>query len=380
MTHFYSDFRERSDTEPMKNNAWLCLMGLVAVSGASANEVGRWYVTPQGGGLITDDDRYIEDGDGLFGLSVGRHLSEHWSLELNANGAQLDTFDPYAGSLDLLRVFRRNESLSPYLTFGAGAVRNDVAAGSDSTDFISQAGIGLLWKLGENSRGTSSFSLRPEIKARWDDVGRSGHFTDYIATLGFQLAFGGAAASPGPSSSDSAACTDIRTHSGSRTGRGCTGGLVTAMACSIPPIAAPGPRAAWRWMRRAARSRARSRWWALDSRPTPPRSLRRHARCSTRSAANLKKYPELQIELQGHTDSVGADQYNQRLSQQRADSVRAYLLTQGVSTSQVVAHGYGEARPIASNGTPEGRAQNRRVVMKVESNPGSVQVKGDTER
>jgi OmpA-OmpF porin, OOP family len=71
-------------------------------------------------------------------------------------------------------VFRRDQLLSPYLTLGAGGVRNDLEVGGDSTDAIAQAGVGLMWKLGENRRGTGSFSLRPEIKARWDDVGREG--------------------------------------------------------------------------------------------------------------------------------------------------------------------------------------------------------------
>jgi OOP family OmpA-OmpF porin len=96
-------------------------------------------------------------------------------------------------------------------------------------------------------------------------------------------------------------------------------------------------------------------------------------------ATDLKKYSELGIELQGHTDSVGADQYNLRLSQRRADAVRDYLLSEGVSASQVVARGYGESQPTASNTTPEGRAQNRRVVMKVLRNPGSVEIKSDSQ-
>src|SRR5690606_35671419 len=94
-------------------------------------------------------------------------------------------------------------------------------------------------------------------------------------------------------------------------------------------------------------------------------------------AADLKKFPRLSIELQGHTDSVGADAYNQKLSQQRADAVREYLLTQGVNASQISARGYGESRPVANNATAEGRALNRRVVMQVLSNPGDVDVKGE---
>ncbi|HKE94006.1 MAG TPA: OmpA family protein, partial [Povalibacter sp.] len=93
-------------------------------------------------------------------------------------------------------------------------------------------------------------------------------------------------------------------------------------------------------------------------------------------AADLKAHPRLKVELEGHTDSVGAAAYNLNLSQRRADAVREFLIAQGVSPSQLTAMGYGETRPIATNDTPGGRAGNRRVVMSVTDNPGDVDVKG----
>jgi OOP family OmpA-OmpF porin len=94
-------------------------------------------------------------------------------------------------------------------------------------------------------------------------------------------------------------------------------------------------------------------------------------------AADLKAHPRLKVELQGHTDSVGAASYNLKLSQRRADTVREYLISQGVNPANLIAKGYGEAEPIASNDTPGGRAGNRRVVMSVTDNPGDVEVKGE---
>lgn len=91
-------------------------------------------------------------------------------------------------------------------------------------------------------------------------------------------------------------------------------------------------------------------------------------------AADLKKYPQLQVELQGHTDSIGSDAFNLRLSDQRAQSVREYLLSKGVGTRQLEAKGYGESQPVADNKTDTGRAENRRVVMRVLANPGDVKV------
>jgi outer membrane protein OmpA-like peptidoglycan-associated protein len=74
-------------------------------------------------------------------------------------------------------------------------------------------------------------------------------------------------------------------------------------------------------------------------------------------------YPSLHVAIEGHTDSVGTDQYNQDLSEHRAEAVRDYFVQQGISSSAVEAHGFGKTEPIASNDTAEGRQQNRRVEL-----------------
>jgi outer membrane protein OmpA-like peptidoglycan-associated protein len=76
-------------------------------------------------------------------------------------------------------------------------------------------------------------------------------------------------------------------------------------------------------------------------------------------------HPGLKLEVEGHTDSVGTDEYNQKLSEQRAASVRDYLVQQGVSTANIAARGFGEAKPVASNDNAAGRQQNRRVELVV---------------
>jgi outer membrane protein OmpA-like peptidoglycan-associated protein len=76
-------------------------------------------------------------------------------------------------------------------------------------------------------------------------------------------------------------------------------------------------------------------------------------------------HPGLMIEVEGHTDSVGSDEYNQRLSEQRAASVRDYMVSQGLNISTVTAKGFGETTPVASNDNAKGRQQNRRVELVV---------------
>ena len=82
-------------------------------------------------------------------------------------------------------------------------------------------------------------------------------------------------------------------------------------------------------------------------------------------AGVLIAYPDMHIEVNGYTDSTGNPLVNQQLSQERAAAVQAYLTQQGVSSSSIGIHGLGEANPIASNDSANGRQQNRRVELVV---------------
>ena len=76
-------------------------------------------------------------------------------------------------------------------------------------------------------------------------------------------------------------------------------------------------------------------------------------------------YPDLHLNIEGYTDSIGSDEYNQILSEKRAATVRDYLISSGVSINNVVAQGFGKTNPVADNSTPSGRKLNRRVDMVV---------------
>lgn len=82
----------------------------------------------------------------------------------------------------------------------------------------------------------------------------------------------------------------------------------------------------------------------------------------------LGKYPNTNIEIQGHTDSRGTDEYNMGLSLRRADAVRDYLQSQGINALRMTTRGFGESAPAYSNDTPEGMAQNRRVEFLITAN------------
>jgi outer membrane protein OmpA-like peptidoglycan-associated protein len=86
----------------------------------------------------------------------------------------------------------------------------------------------------------------------------------------------------------------------------------------------------------------------------------------------LGQNPDRTVEIEGHTDNVGSDDYNQDLSQRRADSVRSFLLQRGINSTRVVASGKGEQRPVADNESEGGRQQNRRVEVIIANPPPAV--------
>lgn len=82
-------------------------------------------------------------------------------------------------------------------------------------------------------------------------------------------------------------------------------------------------------------------------------------------ASTLVQYESTYIDVYGHTDSTGSDAYNQTLSERRAQSVASYLSGRGVQSARLATRGFGESQPVASNTTEDGRAQNRRVEIRI---------------
>ena len=343
---------------------------------AGADDVGHWYFTPQIGGISVDNDRPVQDKDWLYGVAIGKHISEAINLELNLNGSQIGggvgrgDLSLYGASLDLLTVMNRGGRVEPFLSFGAGALQAERSPGTNATNLMGQVGAGMFIKAWESADGSSSFALRPELKARWDDDGSPDSNTDYLGLLGFQFSFGAPAAkpveTPPPAPEPPPAPPPPPPPPGDQDKDGVldnvdkcpdtpAGVAVDAFGCTRKgSITLEGVTFEYNSARLKPESRS-----ALDA-----------------VATDLKKYPRLQIELQGHTDDKGSDAYNLKLSQQRADSVRTYLLDQGVPAGQLTAKGYGETQPMEDNKTEAGRARNRRVVMYVLDNPSDVQVEG----
>ncbi|MEE8557364.1 MAG: OmpA family protein [Myxococcota bacterium] len=82
-------------------------------------------------------------------------------------------------------------------------------------------------------------------------------------------------------------------------------------------------------------------------------------------ARTLNNYPKSDVVIKGHTDGTGAEDFNRRLSEYRSDRVRVFLISEAVTPARITAIGFGESMPVATNATPEGRQQNRRVEIEI---------------
>ena len=353
--------------------ATLCLAAGVA---NAADETGKWYINPMYGYTWLDDARNVDDDDS-WGLGIGKHLSKHWSLELNGffgaddynNDATGLSLEQSAYSLDALVVFARENTVSPYITFGAGYIENDFN-GVDIDGPLAQVGLGLMIDVGQNAAKTFVFQLRPEAKVRYDWADTPAHddFHDYIVNLGFAFNFGPPPYEPPPpappapppppppppppADTDGDGVLDPQDQ--------CPG---TPRGVAVDAVGCPRKGSV---TLHGVTFEFNSHTLTAESRPL-----------LDEVAADLKKNPRLKVQLEGHTDSVGRDAYNLTLSQKRADSVREYLISQGVNPANLTAKGFGETQPTADNSTEAGRAENRRVVMSVTDNPADVEVKGE---
>lgn len=397
---------------------------------------GQWYFSPLGSVIAEDEDRLGDIGYG-FQLGVGRMLTEHFAVELNANGGRIEGFNEtglLGSSFDMLAVGNVDGTVAPYALVGVGWLRSQIDEApsqrfQEDTDNVSLSfGGGALFRLG-NFPG----SLRTELRVR-NDLAENTNLTDVLFSAGLLFPLGARqpAAAPVPLDSDDDGVADTA----DRCPDSPPGSIVDAQGCELD---SDGDGVADRRDRCPGTARGvdvdstgceldGDGDGVVDSRddcPGTPRgtrvgadgcpldsdqdgvldadddcpNTRRGARvdfrgCEIReeielpgvnfetndavllpssratldgAVATLQRYPSLEVECDGHTDSRGAAEYNQQLSQRRAEAVCEYLEAAGIDGDRLSARGFGESRPIAPNDSPEGRAANRRVTLRVVS-------------
>jgi OOP family OmpA-OmpF porin len=337
----------------------------------------RWYLTAGAGANISSDTRDAENS--MFGtIGAGKFINPNWSVDVDLNyqnphpNSNEDlNFSQYGVSVDARRHFRQvGRRINPYVVMGVGYERAEEefdAFPSPNSPGRSKRGYATA-KLGVGAQADfSRFSLRGEVAARrsFDNdsvvAPQASGFTDTLASLGVVIPLGVshmvAQAVPAPVSMDT--CSDLDDDGDGV--NNCTdkcpqsqaGQAIGADGCPVPlTIDLKGVNFDFNSDNLTTQSRA-----VLDE-----------------AIAILGRYPDMKVEVAGHTDSIGSDGYNQDLSERRARAVYDYLTTGGVSSERLEGPiGYGETRPIAPNtnpdgsDNPEGRAQNRRTELNVEN-------------
>ncbi|MCD9029703.1 OmpA family protein [Luteimonas sp. BDR2-5] len=355
------------------NKKLLCaalLGGLGLAHTASAQEFDdRWYLTGSVGYNFQDEDRRTDDTP--FGaIGFGKFVSPEWSIDAELNyqnpgfdssvdGANRDlNWSQYGISFDFRRHFiSEGRGWNPYVLFGVGYQRAeeefDAFPSPDSPGKRKDGNLAAKVGAGLQTTFDKRVAVRAEVayRADFDDnsVAATGsqdwagyphnqeesYFSDIVASVGVVIPLGPPPTPPAP-------------------------------PAPPPPPPAPAPAPA----------------------PAPitidlngvnfdfdRSTLRPDAVAILNEAVEiLRRYPELRVEVAGHTDSKGTEQYNQALSERRAKAVYDYLTSNGIDASRLVGPvGYGESRPIAPNtnadgsDNPEGRARNRRTELNVQN-------------
>ena len=363
----------------------LCLALLGAMGAAQAVMAqdfdDRWYIDASGGYNFQDNAR--GNYNTPFGvIGVGKMFNPNWSFELNYSYAKARENSPDFGghweqqgvSLDALYHFRtEGRNWNPYMRMGVGWMREredfrDVGPfvtreGTRSNNsFTADVGAGLEAHYGR-------YGIRTEIGARYDGDNSSiqspnkSYFVDLLASVGVTVALGPApikAVEPvAPPPAPAATCADKDSDGdgvndcNDKCPNSPAGQTVGPDGCPVPVTID-----------------LRGVNFDFDKSKLRPDAVE----ILNQAIEVLRKYPELKVEVAGHTDSVGTDAYNQKLSERRAKAVYDYLTKNGIDAGRLVGpHGYGESRPIAPNtnpdgsDNPEGRAKNRRTELNVQN-------------
>jgi OOP family OmpA-OmpF porin len=326
------------------------------------DDTGATYIDAMLQYSLLDDKRISKDDFGVQG-GVGYNFAPNFALELNygSGSYKVKGFAGDAGpteqlratSLDLVYKFFPNSIFRPFILTGAGELQDRIGGNLDNNhSWMAEAGVGALTGIGSQS-GSTRLQLRTEAKYRREFIQNNelipNNPSDVVFGVGLQLSFGNPTRP------------------------------VPVVAAAPPPEPAPIAREA-----------------VVAPPPEPchaPAGFQVDANChiieqtvvvravdfefnSTQLtvpaqhtldevAAALLTQPELIVVVQGHTDSIGTESYNLGLSQRRAEAVKAYLIGRGLSAAVLTAKGFGKTKPIATNETAEGRAQNRRVAFEV---------------
>jgi OOP family OmpA-OmpF porin len=362
------------------------LGGLAVAQAASAQEFDdRWYLTGSAGFNFQDNDRLTNDAP-FVTLGLGKFVSPNWSIdgELNYQNPNFDAnqdlnWSQYGISFDLRRHFiQEGRGWNPYLLFGLGYQRSEeefdtggaVSPGQRKDgNFAAKLGVGLQTTFEKRIAVRAELAMRADFDdtshaaeggpdwAGYPHQQEESYFTDVLASVGVVIPLGPAPSAPVPVAPEVAPnCADLDDDGdgvnncndkcpGSQAGQTIgPDGCPVAVAIDLKGVN-----------------------FNFDKATLRPDAVA----ILSEATEILKRYPDLRVEVAGHTDQCGKDAYNQSLSERRAKAVYDYLTTNGVDAGRLTGPiGYGESRPLEDLGQafPACKSEkNRRTELNVQN-------------
>jgi OOP family OmpA-OmpF porin len=338
------------------------LLGLYGSAVQAQDFDDRWYVRPHIGVNFTDTDRAADDGV-HFGLGVGRRFSERVGIEFDINHASSD-LDRVPGDWDLTGIGAAlkfypvtTEGLTPYLKAGLGTLRHR-RDGSANDGWATEFKIGPGVEYMINDRITFGAEVLYRYDADDESLLSEDSYGDWLALVGVNVALGETSApapeptpepapEPTPEPTPAPMSTDDDKDGVNNPKDRCPNTPAGQMVnpddgCPVEEV--------------------------IDLRGVnfdfDKSTLRPDAIQILNNAVEVLKKHNVRVSVEGHTDAVGTDAYNQGLSERRAKAVYDYLTANGVAADKIVgSKGWGEAKPIDTNESADGRANNRRTEL-----------------
>lgn len=358
-------------------------LGLLSATAVQAQDYDdRAYIAPSVGFLFADSGRDTDNG-AIFGLGVGKFFTPNLSVDLEVKSNNLDQdrlngeFENIsAGLMARYHFGELGDGFRPFIAFGGGMIRHNAGSGGCAAPNALPVGVfctrdvytgnsgsnGMLnLGLGIGKAINDRFTFRGEVGYRYDmddeSVKRQEDFSDFTASVGLAIALGPARSAPAPEpmaepAPEPAPAVD---DDGDRDG-------VKNMDDKCPDSQAG----------QAVGPDGCPVKVAIDLRGVnfefdKDRLLPESVVILDKAVEVLKAYPDIRVEVGGHTDSIGTDAYNMGLSDRRAKVVYDYLSANGIAADRLGPKGYGESTPIDTNDTSEGRAKNRRTELVIEN-------------
>jgi OOP family OmpA-OmpF porin len=321
-----------------------------------------WHVTGTIGGVNTQNSRDTRNTGVLWGVGFGRFFGNNVSVDLEYDEWQGTyrgyntavpgaTYDKWGlSNLSLYgRYYFGDTMWRPYVVGGVGGQKHRSVL-DEGTNMALSYGIGVQGQVAKH------ISVRAQGLWRRDLDGESivahSRYVDFYYSIGVSFDFGGTEPPPPPPPPPPPAKPTpppnpdldgdgvLNEHDKCPNTR--PGAVVDLDGCEVEAVIELG-----------------GVHFDFDKSTLKPEAIV----VLNKAVALLQQHERVVVEVAGHTDSIGSDAYNQKLSERRAIAVKDYLTSKGIKASRLTAKGYGESMPVASNDTEEGRAENRRVEM-----------------